>query len=159
MQTATKNGCPECGKKFMFYDDNQYYYGSPVRTCKKCGEQYIDRRYHEIAIEGIQKGQMSVRAYIISMLIGGFFIWRGIHLTQYRMLGSVEIMKWFLPVTFILLGIGVIIASIVEIILISTGKKAEKFEKLTFESEERLRDRNYAWTLKQEGYNVPEQFL
>ena len=38
-------------------------------------------------------------------------------------------------------------------------KCGAKFEKLMFESEERLRDRNYAWTLKQEGYNVPEQFL
>lgn len=158
MKTA-KDRCPECGKKFFYYDERQFRYGSPVRECRKCGSQYIDRRYHEIAIEGIPSDQMSKKSYLIMMVIGALILWRGIHLVQYRPLGGSEVTRWFLPVVFIIMGAVMIIGGIIEIIMISNGSKAMKFEKIKSESEERLRDRSYAWTLKQEGYNVPEQFL
>lgn len=158
MKTSTDR-CPECGKKFFFYDSRQYFYGSPLKTCKKCGKNYIDRRYHEIAVEGIPGDTFSKKAYALMSGIGALILWRGIYLTKFRLLGAGEVSRWFLPVVFITIGLVMIIGGIVEIILISSGRKAEKFERLKFESEERLRDRSYAWTLKQEGYNVSEQYL
>ena len=159
MKTATKKGCPECGKRFIFFDDDQYFYGSPVRTCKKCGNYYIDKRYHEIAIDGFRSGQLSVTAYGIACAAGAFFIWRGIHLTRYRLIGKTESMARILPVIFIITGAAIVLAGIFEIIMIITGKKADKLDKLKLESEMRLRNKIYAQTLKQEGYNVPKQFL
>ena len=44
-------------------------------------------------------------------------------------------------------------------ILIKTGLKAKKLERLKNESEDRLRDRSYAETLRQLGYNVPDKYL
>lgn len=45
--------CPHCG-----YNPGEaadaYLYGSPIRVCAKCKQEYVDRRYHEIAIDGIR---------------------------------------------------------------------------------------------------------
>ena len=158
MKTASDR-CPEFGKRFFIYDERQRYFGSPVRTCKKCGGQYIDRRYHEIAIEGIPKSDFSKKSMIVVIILGALILYRGIYITGYKPLGMDGFGRWILPVTFIILGIVMIVVGVAEIILICTGKKMEKFERLKRESEERMNDRSYAWTLKQEGYNVPEQYL
>ena len=49
--------------------------------------------------------------------------------------------------------------AIYQIIIILTGIKRKKFEKLRQESEERLQDYNYAKTLVSLGYSVPEEYL
>ena len=159
MKTATNKGCPECGKRFIFFNDDQYFYGSPVRTCKKCGNYYIDKRYHEIAIEGFRSGQLSCIGYSIACAVGIFFLWRGIHLTRYKLIGNMKPMEKILPVIFIITGIAIVLIGIFEIIMILTGKKTEKLDKLKLESEMRLKNKVYAQLLKQEGYNVPKQFL
>ena len=151
--------CPECGRKFFYYDSRQRYYGSPVRTCKKCNSQYLDLRYHEIAVEGIPESELSRKPMIILMIFGALILYRGIYLTGYRQLGMGDYGQWIMPVLFIIMGIVMITVGIIEIILISTGRKMMKYERLKRESEERMSDRSYAWTLKQEGYNVPEQYL
>ncbi|MGN0583645.1 MAG: hypothetical protein ACI4KB_13180 [Oscillospiraceae bacterium] len=158
MKTAGDR-CPECGRKFFYYDSRQRYYGSPVRTCKKCNSQYLDLRYHEIAVEGIPESELSRKPMIILMIFGALILYRGIYLTGYRQLGMGDYGQWIMPVLFIIMGIVMITVGIIEIIMISTGRKMMKYERLKRESEERMSDRSYAWTLKQEGYNVPEQYL
>ena len=96
---------------------------------------------------------------IILMIFGALILYRGIYLTGYRQLGMGDYGQWIMPVLFIIMGIVMITVGIIEIILISTGRKMMKYERLKRESEERMSDRSYAWTLKQEGYNVPEQYL
>ena len=44
--------CPHCGHD-LGTAINAHLYGSPLRICGKCKQTYIDRRYHEIALEGI----------------------------------------------------------------------------------------------------------
>ena len=129
------------------------------RTCKKCNSQYLDLRYHEIAVEGIPESELSRKPMIILMIFGALILYRGIYLTGYRQLGMGDYGQWIMPVLFIIMGIVMITVGIIEIILISTGRKMMKYERLKRESEERMSDRSYAWTLKQEGYNVPEQYL
>lgn len=46
--------CPHCGKPIKTVE-NEYLYGSPLRNCEKCKNQYVDRRYHEIALDGIRE--------------------------------------------------------------------------------------------------------
>lgn len=45
--------CPHCGHK-PGSAGNTHLYGSPFRRCDKCKQEYIDRRYHEIAIDGVR---------------------------------------------------------------------------------------------------------
>ena len=53
--------CSECGKKLLEYDTASIKrYKSPIKECKKCGREYIDPRYHEIAAEGIPEDEFSV---------------------------------------------------------------------------------------------------
>ncbi len=152
-------GCPECGKKFFYYDERQIYYGSMIRECKKCKSQYIDLRYHEIEIDGINKKELSLFPYIFLILFGAFLVYRGYHLTNSHLLGSPEYSGIILGGMILLFGIIAIIGGIVEIIQIKTGRKAQKFEKLKAESEERLSHYDYAQTLKNAGINVPEKYL
>lgn len=46
--------CPHCGNN-LGTAVNAYLYGSPFRVCNKCKNSYVDKRYHEIAIEGIRQ--------------------------------------------------------------------------------------------------------
>ena len=151
--------CPECGHNFFIYNNSQWFYGSPVRTCRKCGSQYADKRYHEIEIDGFQRGSMSITSGLIIALIGSFFIYRGICLSKGYMLNTPEEAQWFMPTVIFLMGCAIVILGITDIIKILTGLKAKKFEKLRMESEERLQDYNYAHVLNDLGYPVPEKYL
>lgn len=68
-------------------------------------------------------------------------------------------MQWLLPAVFIIGGAVMAIGGIVGIIMIKTGKKAQRFERLRKESEARLKDRSYVYTLKGLGYNVLDNYL
>ncbi len=46
--------CPHCNND-LGTAVNAHLYGSPIRICAKCRNTYVDRRYHEIAIEGVQQ--------------------------------------------------------------------------------------------------------
>ena len=155
----TDGRCPECGHKFFYYNGRQWNYGSPIRTCKKCGKQYADTRYHEIEIDGFARGSMSIAGGLIVAVIGGLCIYRGISLSKGYMLGTPEEAQWFMPTLIFLMGCAVVIFGITYIIKILTGLKTKKFEKLRMESEERLQDYNYAHMLKDLGYPVPEKYL
>ncbi len=75
--------CPHCG-----YNPGEaadaYLYGSPIRVCAKCKQEYVDRRYHEIAIDGIRHEDINItperyakvqKNAILSIVVGsGIFI-------------------------------------------------------------------------------------
>lgn len=151
--------CGSCGKKLLTYETYTRKYGSPLKQCKKCGAQYIDPRFHEIAAEGMPEAEFSLGPCFGIMAIGGFVLWRGIHLTGFRELGAPEETQWFLPTVFIILGALMIIAGISEIIMIKCGAKEKKFKRLYDESRQRLSDKEYAHALVLNGYPVPEEFL
>ena len=43
--------CPECKTKNR-ETCNAWMYGSPIRQCKACRSEYLDRRFREVAIDG-----------------------------------------------------------------------------------------------------------
>ena len=152
--------CESCGKKLLTYTPNgSKKYESPLKECKKCGNIYADPRCHEIALEGIPKDEFMIAPNVVLMILGGLVLWRGIYLFGMKQMNMPDEMQWFLPTVFSLLGAVMLIAGITQIILIKSGAKAKKFERLKRESEQRLCDKSYAFALKQHGYNVPEKYL
>lgn len=152
--------CKNCGKKLLKYD--QIYtrkYKSPVKNCKKCGTRYLDPRCCEIAIEGISENVFHISPNVISMIIGALITYRGIYLFRVHQIGTPEEIQWLLPAIFTITGVIIVIVSIVDIIAIKSGRKVLKYEKLMKESEERLRDKSYAYILQGLGYKVPEKYL
>ncbi|MGN0634532.1 MAG: hypothetical protein ACI4JW_11780 [Oscillospiraceae bacterium] len=152
--------CEGCGKKLLTYTPNgSKKYKSPLKLCKKCGACYADPRCHEIALEGIPRDEFLIAPNVVLMILGGLVLWRGIYLFGMKQMDIPDEMQWVLPTAFSLLGAIMIIAGITQIILIKTGAKAKKFERLKRESEQRLSDKSYAFALKQLGCNVPEKYL
>ena len=55
MKYITKK-CPHCKFAYMLMEPSGGQdYGSPIQTCQKCGRQFIDKDYREIAVSGIRK--------------------------------------------------------------------------------------------------------
>ena len=51
--------CPHCKKNLGNINTDDYLYGSPLKTCPKCKKEYLDPRFHEIAIDGIRDCDIS----------------------------------------------------------------------------------------------------
>ena len=155
----THGACPECGHKFFSYEPAQRFYGSPIRTCKKCGQKYFDARYHEIAIEGIAKKDVAKWPAFVLMFFGAFLMYRGNHLWGMKQLGTLDFMQKVLPVLLLAVGGLLVLGGIYELYAVLSGKKAANMEKLRAASEERLKNPGYAQELKAMGLPVPEQYL
>lgn len=158
----SKGACPYCNKKPFSYTPNQWYYGSPVRTCKKCGQKYLDRRYHEIAVEGFEGGTLSTRTSLGAAGFGVllFIVGGGIHLFEIYRPISTEIRTIHTMWCYLaLMGAVLALIMLVDCIRIKTGAKANHLETLRQESIERLKDTEYARLLANEGYSVPDEFM
>lgn len=149
--------CPYCGAKILFYYESEWRYGSPVRNCKKCGEKYVDERYHEIAVEGIRPNALSIRWNGTGLLImlGIFLIAFLIHFYEVSHESTYSLEFCGLMVAALIC----ILFFIIDSIRILTGAKAKKLERLREESVKRLRNWGYAKELEALGYPVPEEYL
>ncbi|MBD5541560.1 MAG: hypothetical protein HDR00_10305 [Lachnospiraceae bacterium] len=149
--------CPHCGAKIPSYQEKTWIYGSPLRTCRKCKNRYIDIRFHEIALEGVRPCDVSAGPPL-SMALMGFIvaaISTGLLYYEFHYSDSYHIILLFLaPV-----GVGMIFCGIVDAIRAKLGLKAKKMEKLRKESVERLSDKNYAHELAARGFYIPEEYL
>lgn len=157
----TKGKCPYCGLEIPNYPteyvEKDWKYGSPIRGCEKCGKEYVDRRYHEIAVEGVAPDAFSVKQSAMCMLVAviTFAISVAIVFVQIETSGTYSARMSALA------AVGAIVAILMlfNIISIKTGIKERRFEKLRSESEERLRNKGYAQKLASVGYDIPEKYL
>lgn len=149
--------CPYCGAKIKNYVENKWLYGCPLRVCEKCGEKYIDRRYHEIALEGYQPGALSVKRDLKLLLICAALLLASGGMLYYELNFS----SYYHPMLLFLVPMGIlaVIFTLTDIIRIKTGAKEIALEKLKAESEERLGNTVYARQLQETGYNVPDRFI
>lgn len=153
MQTkirGTFGCCPYCGAKIKDYVENKWLYGSPLRICEKCGEKYIDSRYHEIALEGYQPGALSVKRDLkaIAILAAILLVSFAVHFYEMNFSSYYHPIYYFIiPMT----ALGIIFMT-ADIVRIKTGAKEKALEKLRAESEERLKNEEYAAALKEIGY-------
>lgn len=152
--------CPNCGASITGMNSdtrNVVYYGSPVRTCRRCKGSYIDTRYQEYAITGIPERELSVKHDLKAIAIIAAFgiISTGINVADIWFEGEYFIMlaviSFFCPIFAI--------AMIVDIIRIKTGAKGRKLELKRQESIARLQDPAYAQVLYEAGYLVPAEYL
>lgn len=152
--------CASCGKKLLEYDARiARKYGSPLKKCKKCGADYLDPRYRELAAEGTLPEEFRLFPCIVMAIAGVLIGWRGQYLFTVRQLGVGAAFQWLLPSVFLIMGCVLFIGGIWEAVSIQSGRKARKFQKLYVESLARMRDVSYAYTLHKLGYPVPEQYL
>lgn len=152
--------CPNCGATITGMNGdtrNVVYYGSPVRTCRRCKGSYIDTRYQEYAVTGIPERELSVRHDLKAIgIIAAFgIISTGINVADFWFEGEYFLM---LAVISVLCPI-LVIATIVDIIRIRTGAKGRKLEQKRQESVARLQDPAYAQLLYDAGYPVPAEYL
>lgn len=152
---VANGSCPYCGRKIFNYDQRQWFYGSPIITCKKCGESYLDERYHEIAVEGIAPDAMDLKESL-SLMIFGFAVF-----VIALALAMPSLMAGHLPtkpLLFAVCGFCVTVFMLIDVIRIKTGLKEKRFAQLRIESEQRLKSGRYAAQLKELGYAVPEKY-
>ena len=147
--------CPSCGKKQFEYEIRMRRYGNMVGRCKKCGASYIDPRQVELAITGIPEDEYHLTPYVLLLALGVFVIWRGLHLFSRYQLGVPGEVQWLMPSVFLILGVVLFLGAIYEIVLIKTGGKVKKMQRLYEESRKRLQDPAYVSTLRQLGVEVP----
>lgn len=149
--------CPHCGAKIPSYVETKWIYGSPLRTCKKCGNRYIDSRYHEIALEGIRPCDVSIRQPLGAALMG--FVIAAI--SAGWLYYDLHYSDSYYPILFVMVlaGVFIVFRGIVDAIGVVFGLKEKKMEKLKAESLERLSDKNYVRELAARGFYIPEAYL
>lgn len=149
--------CPYCGKEIYGFNENAWEYGRSVRSCKRCKKKYIDPRYHEIAIDGINPDAYNIRRSVIGMLIGMacVIISALVNLCFVYFDGD-----YYLRLVFAgFMGAVLTVFMMVDIIRIKTGIKERHLEKLRMESEQRLQEMDYVQELINAGIEVTGQYL
>ncbi len=153
----TDGNCPHCGKKISGYNVSVQEFGSPIRICKGCGHEYLDRRYHEAAVEGYQKSSLDIRNSCKVILLGCILLAASgllnLHLAadggRYSAKGLITSV----------LSLLILIYGIVDAVRIRTGIKRKGLEKKIAESKARLQNKVYAQQLAELGYDVPAEYL
>lgn len=153
----TNGTCPSCGKAVIGYSSAARDYGSPIRTCKGCGQQYLDSRYIELAVEPPAPRDFKAGAGLKIALLGLiiFVISGALTLSTISHHGYYS-MKALLTM---ILSIVLILFGIIDAVRVKTGAKQKSLDRKRAESEQRLMDRSYARLLADLGYNVPDKYL
>ncbi|MCR5205813.1 MAG: hypothetical protein K6E47_12220 [Lachnospiraceae bacterium] len=146
--------CPHCGKKTVesYGIINPYLYGSKIQKCRKCGGEFFDNRWREVAIQGFDPIQDTEVKY--SSWFGFGLIAAALSLTQIdptkMSFGSPTVFKvgiWFM---FILGGLILII-----FFRHVFGFVKRKNKKYMAESVQRMHDPEYVNKLCVNGVRIP----
>ena len=148
--------CTSCGEKLGPMIKNVYLYGSPIRSCKYCGAKYLDKNYHEIAIDGINEEDLSAgkRLKMLLLCVVCSVILAALNVVTYLESG----LQPALVVVFACTAGGAVV-SLWKYIQVVSGGKQKQLDKERQASVERLQDKEYAAVLQKLGYEVPEEFL
>lgn len=145
MTTKTKK-CPYCHHAYVINDSHgSYYIGSPIRVCKKCGKNFIDKEFKELALTDIKpwdKLPISVGT-VIAVLFAFIMVFAAIKSSW----------NWFVIIP-IAIALYLLISDIV-----GYKSKMQWIEEERKASFDRLSNPQYAAFLKELGYDVPNSFL
>ena len=142
--------CPECKTKNR-ETCNAWMYGSPIRQCKACRSEYLDRRFREVAIDGFDPRSNNPKFYmkgalfllILALVDGGLALYQYINgyysikvlaIAGASALGSLACFSMFVRITM--------------------GFQSKDNEKYMAESKARLADPTYTEKLRKYGYKV-----
>lgn len=143
--------CPHCDA-LIESTNHPVSYGNPIKICPKCRRQYIDPNCTEPALRPYKP--LSVTHRLKASLSGGF-----------AFAGFVAILVYFITkdnrLGLTIWGIGTPLCWLFSFLLsLHTQKKREKGRYQRWqESNQRLRNPKYAYSLKYYGYHVPAQYL
>ena len=150
------NYCPHCNENIPVHADDDYLYGSPIQTCSKCGGQYLDRQFHEAEIEGFHESDTSKKAAAKDVVFYGAAV---------LVTALINVVLFFLNrISFILLlvlicAVVLFFSSLKKSAKVLTGVRKKELDKELAASRSRLENKEYARTLKELGYAVPEKYL
>lgn len=142
--------CPECKTKNR-ESCNTWMYGSPIRECKACRSEYLDRRWREVAIDGFDPRSNNAKVYVKGTLfllaiaaICGILIY-------------FQCAKGYYSMKIIVAGAlsGLVgIACGINALRIKFGFANKDNDKYMAESKARLGDPQYVEKLRKYGYKV-----
>ena len=142
--------CPECKTKNR-ESCNAWMYGSPIRQCKACRGEYLDKRFREVAIDGFDPRSNNPQLYLkgalfllaLALVAGALSFYQ--HTNGYY---STKTM--IMTVAFAVGGI----ACLFMFARIKMGFQSKDNEKYMAESKARLADSAYVEKLRKYGYKV-----
>lgn len=149
--------CPHCGASLGSVVKDAYIYGSLIRNCTKCKNPYLDKRYHEIEIDGIREGDLSTKGngkMILGCLVAAIVLF-ALNAFTILTLGRIYTAIFLMFLLFVFF----FFAMIVETVKVKSGKKEKELEVERHVSVKRLQNKEYAHILLELGYKVPEKYL
>ena len=148
--------CPKCGEKTR-EQSNTWGYGSPIRFCPRCKQEYLDKRWREVAIDGFDPKSTNPGYYLKAFLllvvvtaISGGWLYYTTHFKNYYST---------LVVTVVIVGAIGAVACLGLSIWIALGFAAKSNAKYLEESKRRLRNADYVRKLQEYGYVIPSEYL
>lgn len=148
--------CPACGKKNR-ETCSTWVYGSPIRKCKFCNAEHLDKRWREVAIDGYDPRSMDSALYLKCTIgFAVFAIVMALWMTySIKTRGSYNMRN----AACVLIGIFASVMCLILFLRIKLGFEAKSQEKYMNESVARLRDPDYVQKLIDYGYHVPDEYL
>jgi len=154
--TYLEGTCPKCGEKTK-EPSNTWAYGSPIRFCPRCKQEYLDARWREVAITGFDPRGSKPGYYfkvflgtlIVTALSGGWLYYT----THYKGYYSTLTISVFVVCAIATVG------SLLLSLWIALGFAAKSNAKYLAESERRLQNPAYVKRLQEYGYVIPAKYL
>ncbi|MCQ2108946.1 MAG: hypothetical protein MJZ05_09320 [Fibrobacter sp.] len=146
--------CPHCGKVNRF-SCNTYAYGSPIVNCKDCHEEFVEKKFREVAVEGFDPRTTNPKFYVKAIPL--FLVLSAVCFAlQMVRVGELTFNK--ISVAAVACAAAAVLC-LVQFIRIKCGFEDKSNAKHLEESRERLKDKSYAKKLASYGYNVPDEYL
>lgn len=157
MATHTYKKCPHCGKTYESYSTYTKVYqnhsGSPFITCKSCGEMFVDKEIKEPALKPYtEEGFELWRCFFVHLMPWGIagFLLTGCAFNLEESTLSLYVIATIVDACYIMFTANTI----------RNRKKYQEAERLAYqESEQRLRNPQYAKALQNAGFHVPSKYL
>lgn len=142
--------CPECKTKNR-EACNMWMYGSPIRECKACRSEYLDRRWREVAIDGFDPRSRNAKFYAKgAAFLLSLAIVCGVLLQSSLVHGNNSTK---LTLACILCSLFGVVSGFIAL-RIKLGFADKDNAKYMAESKARLGDSTYVEKLKKYGYNI-----
>lgn len=157
--------CPHCGHGLAYGDDAKprWIYGSPIRWCPFCHNEYLDKNYHEIAIDGVPNNAtkritfFDTIRFILGLCVLGILCY-----FVFNLLVNLKTVKFSFLLFMVFIGLGGWCYQLLESPLYRFFKYQEMIDSIEKEkqaSEKRMQDPEYVQKLIANKYRVPEKYL
>ena len=128
-----------------------------LKVCPKCKNEFLDKRFTEVAIEGFDRRSVEPSFYLKGIVFFAVITLMSILLFIYM----VKFIGKYPTKILGCIGIGIlgIILCTLMFVRVKFGFEEKERENYIKQSEERLKNKEYAEKLKFYGYEVPDKYL